>query len=240
MSHATTGEAFAGSRRRQAFLVRATLVGVDDVRARDHSGRGDRRDGVGRDAVASHLHRDDRRHAGDRRLGGAVVRLSDVSPQSCARRRVDDSTAHRFACFRLRSPIRARMTREREGALHVHLEHRVELGLGHGREHAIAQEPRVVHHRVEAAVTLQDSADERLDPRPIGDRRSVGHRTAATRLDLGHDGLGRRPTGLALAIDADTEIVHHDRGTVPGQFQRVRPSEPSSRARDDGNPTFKV
>src|SRR3546814_10767871 len=56
-----------------------------------------------------------------------------------------------------------------EGALQVHLDDRVPLGLAHVREHAVAQDPGVVDEDVETTEGVDRGADEALGTVPVAD-----------------------------------------------------------------------
>ena len=69
--------------------------------------------------------------------------------------------------------------RRREGALQVHLDHRVPLGLGHVDEHPVAQDAGVVDQHVELAEARDRLPDQALGAGEVADVVAVGDRLAA-------------------------------------------------------------
>ena len=122
-----------------------------------------------------------------------------------------------------------------EGALEVHIDHCVEVLLGHREDHAVAQDSRVVDQDVEAPPGVDGLLDHLAGCREVGDIGSVDQGLASHGLDLGHHLLGRAevPAG---AVHVTAQVVDDDLGALAGQHQGVFPSDAPSSAGDDGHP----
>jgi hypothetical protein len=70
------------------------------------------------------------------------------------------------------------------------LPNEVEVLLGHAGDHPVAHDAGVVDDCVDAAVGLQGALDQLPDRGEVGDRRAVGGRHPAGRVDLGDDLVG--------------------------------------------------
>jgi hypothetical protein len=107
----------------------------------------------------------------------------------------------------------------------VHVDHRVEVLVGHLPQDPVPQDARVRDHHVQPAELLDRRGDQ-----PLGD---LG------RADRGDDGRGPAPLRDDRVDDfrrrVAVQVVHDDR--CPGRRQRlgVRAPEATARARDDGH-----
>ena len=121
-----------------------------------------------------------------------------------------------------------------EGAIQMHLDHRVPFLDRHVVEHAVAQDAGVVHHHVDAAEIVDRVLHHLLGVFPACHAAGVGDRAAgAVRLgDLGNDAL-RRAGIAALTGHRAADVVDHDLGAVGGQFQRRGAPDPAAGPRDD-------
>ena len=124
-----------------------------------------------------------------------------------------------------------------EGALEVHLDHRVPLRLAHVGEHAVAQDAGVVDEDVEAAEGVDGGLHEALGAVPVADVVGVGDGLAAHGLHLVDHLLGRAGV-VALAVHRAAEVVDHDLGAVVGEEERVLAADPPPGARDDRDATL--
>lgn len=162
-----------------------------------HPGAGARADSVGRDAVLGQGEGGGGGQADDSAFRRRVVGLPGGARQERLRRRVHDPPEHRPA-HRLGplAPVRGREVGRVEVALEVDADHRVPLALGHGEDHAVAQDARVVDQDVQ----LAELADRRLDQfaglLEVGHVPGVGERPAARRAYLGGDLPGGAAGGL--------------------------------------------
>ena len=199
-------------------------------------GRG--RDGVGADAVAGQLLRADLGERGDAGLGGAVVRLAGVGEQARRGRRVDDRGVDGLAGLGLLPPVGGRPAGGDEVALHVDLDDRVPLLLGHVDEHPVAQDAGVVDQHVEVAEGLDGAVDEALAALPVGDVVAVGDGLAAHGLDLLDDLLRGGQVGPGAVLGA-AEVVDHDLGALRREQQRVLAADPAPGSGDDGDAAVK-
>ena len=98
-----------------------------------------------------------------------------------------------------------------EGALQVDGDDVVEVLLAHGDEHAVAQDPGVVHDDVEVAEGRDGLVDDGLRPVERAHAVGVGHRLAAGGRDLVDHGLRRRDVGTR-AVHRAAQVVDHDLG----------------------------
>ena len=114
----------------------------------------------------------------------------------------------------------------------VYAHHRVEIGRCHAVEDRIAQDPRVVDHRVDPAKRCQRAVDNRRCRLRLGDAGGVGHRLAPSLANFVDHRLGRRGIA-AFALERSADVVDHHRGTVCGQVQRRGPPDPAPGAGDD-------
>jgi hypothetical protein len=119
----------------------------------------------------------------------------------------------------------------------VVVEHEAEIVELHLREALVAQHAGVVDEDVDAAPFVDRLFDHRLDRGEIGDRRAIGDRLAASRLDLGDDCLrSRRRTAGAVARTA--EIVDDELRAARGEREGVLAAEAIAGTGDDGNAIF--
>src|SRR5581483_7203257 len=146
-----------------------------------------RREAVDGDAVARELLRGDDREGGDSGFRGAVVRLPDVAEDARRAGRVDDARMQLLAGLRALAPIRGGMAGDREVSLEMDCDDGVPFLLGHVHEHAVAEDPGVVDHDVEAPEGRYRVLDESARSFEVGDVLAVGNRAAACGLDLRDD-----------------------------------------------------
>ena len=196
----------------------------------DHAAERVRADAVGADVVALHVHRDAARQPGDAQFRRAVVHLPDAADQPRG-----GGDMHVAAALLL-AEMRHRGAADIEGAVQMHLHHRVPFLGRHVVEHAVAQDAGVVHHHVDAAEIVDRGLHDLLRVLPLGDAVGVRHRAAlAVRLgDLGHH-LLRRADIVALAGHRGADVVHHDLGAVRRQADRGRAADAAPRAGHDGD-----
>ncbi len=179
-----------------------------------------RRQAVDRDAVAAELLGGDQRQPGDPGFGGPVVGLADVAEDPRRARGVDHAAAHLLARLRALAPMRPGVPERSEVALQVHRDHGVPLLLRHVHEHAVAEDPRVVHEDVEPAVAVDRPLHELLGRAEVGHVRVARHRLAAVGHDLVDDLLGRACV-LALSCERAPQVVDDDPRARPRQSERV-------------------
>ena len=124
------------------------------------------------------------------------------------------------------------MPGQRERALQVHRYDSVEVCLGHGEKHLVADDAGIVHDDVEPAVLLHRPLDQGLGRLPVRDRAVVGDGLTAAADDLGGDRFGRRFLGL-LAVQSRSEVVDHDRRAGRGKSEAVGAAEAPAAAGHD-------
>ena len=120
------------------------------------------------------------------------------------------------------------------GALEVHPDHLVPVGLLGLGEGLVEQDAGVVDQDVGAAEILDGVVEHRLaagDGRDVG---AVGDRPAALRLDR-VDHLLRHRLVAAGAVARAAEIVDHDRSSLAREQFGVGLTEPAAGSRDDRN-----
>ena len=190
---------------------------------------GERRggDAVHGDAVAGQLVGGDDRERGDPGLGRAVVGLADVAVDARRRRGVDEAGVDVLAGLRPVTPVGGGEVRRAGGALQVHLDDGVPLGLAHVGQHAVAQDAGVVDQHVEAAVGVDGLGDDALGAAPVADVVGVGHRLAAGGDDLVDDLL--RPVRRRSPC---RRRCHRCRSRRP--WRRGRPASARARGRCPG------
>jgi hypothetical protein len=116
-------------------------------------------------------------------------------------------------------------TRTGEGAAQVHLDHGVEVVVGHVPQHPVAQDTRVGDHDVESAELLHRPCHQSLGRLGGPHRDGLGDRATAAR----GDGRGRRCGGLLV------DVVDDDGSAGVGERLRVGEPEALSCAGDDGD-----
>ena len=121
---------------------------------------------VGGDAVAAELDRSDLGERGDAGLGGAVVGLAGVGVDARHRSGVDQPRVDGLAGLGTLSPVGSGMVARRECALQMHADHRVPLFLGHGEEHSVAEDSRVVDEDVQPPEGVDGLLDQVRPHRP--------------------------------------------------------------------------
>ena len=119
-----------------------------------------------------------------------------------------------------------------EGAVHVHLDHRVEVFGGHREHHLVAQDAGVVDQHVEAAERIERGADDVLGSLEVGHAVVVGNGLAAALGDDVDDLVGRSLVGT-LAGHGSAEIVDDDLGAVVGELHRLAATDAVARSGDD-------
>ena len=90
---------------------------------------------------------------------------------------------------------------------------RVPLGLGHVRQHPVAQDAGVVDQDVEVAERVDRRSDHALGTLEVGDVLAVGDRLTAHRRDLVDHLLGRAEVA-AGTVDRAAEVVDDHLGAV--------------------------
>ena len=162
------------------------------------------------------------------RLGGAVVRLSEVAAQPGAGDDVDDAAVAVLAHDRQRVPAAV------EAAVEVDLQHGVEILGRHVDELLVAQDPGVVHQDIAAPEGIDRGLDDVAGRLELGDAVVVGRGLAAEGLDLlAHDGGGIRVG--AATIGAAAHVVDDHAGAFLRQRQRDTAPDAPSRTGDDGD-----
>ena len=112
----------------------------------------------------------------------------------------------------------------------MHVEHRLELLVGHLLDGGVPGVAGVVDDDVEAAELLERRADEPVGEPGLGDVAVDRDRLGSERLDLVHDGGARRLV----------EIVDHDLRPVPRQLQRDGAADAAARARYESDFAGKI
>jgi hypothetical protein len=116
-------------------------------------------------------------------------------------------------------------------------DHGVPLLGPHVHEHAVAEDPGVIHQGVEAPEVLHRRLDEMAGGVEVGHVVAVGDRFSPERPDHLHDGIGRSG-GTAGPVHGDAQVVHHHPGTQAGALERFGPADAVPGAGDDDDPTF--
>ena len=163
-------------------------------------------------------------------LGRAVVRLAEVAVQARRRGGHHDAAVVLLAhdlpdapCGHSRVPIRWTSSTSSKSASSI-----------------LA---KVLSRRMPALLTRMSmrpqasiaSSTMRSTPCVVGDRRAVGDRLAAQRLDLVDHRLGRRRRAAARAVDRAAQVVDHHLGPAPRELQRVLRAQAAAGAGDDGH-----
>ena len=117
-------------------------------------------------------------------------------------------------------------------SLQVDVDHRIPVLFTQVDQHAVAQDPGVVHQHVQRAVGLQRALHESLATLPVGDVVVIGHGFATHGRDLGHHLFGRRG-GVTRAVQRAAKVVHHDLGALVGEEQRVLSPDAATGSGDD-------
>ena len=128
----------------------------------------------------------------DPRLRGAVVRLAGIREEPRGTRGVHEVAALAATRLVLAPPVHRSVTSRREMPLEVNGDDVVPFGLGHVHDRAVAQDPRIVDHHVEAAVGVDRRSDETLRSGPVCDVVGVRDRLAAGVADLADHVICRR------------------------------------------------
>ena len=116
----------------------------------------------------------------------------------------------------------------------MHLDHGVELLLGHREDHLVAQDPGVVHEHVELAERVDRTLDDLPGALEVGHVVAVGDGLAAPALDDVDDLVRGRRVG-ALTGDRAAEVVDHDLGAVIGERDGLAAADTVAGSRDDGD-----
>ncbi len=124
-----------------------------------------------------------------------------------------------------------------KGPAQVHVEHGVEVLVGHLRQRCAAHIARVVDQDVDAAELAQGRLDDRLTALGRRHRFRAGHRLTTGLGDLADDRAGRPGVGT-VAGERAADVVDHDLGPAFGQQQRVLAAKPAAAAGDDGHPVI--
>jgi hypothetical protein len=116
----------------------------------------------------------------------------------------------------------------------VDVDHEREVGDLHLREALVAEHAGVGDQDVDAAPVIHGVLDHPLDAGVVGDRRAVGDRLAAQRLDL-LDHAVRSLRAAARTVDGAAQVVDHDLRAAPGELEGVLATEAAACAGDDGH-----
>src|SRR5262249_33840829 len=93
----------------------------------------------------------------------------------------------------------------------VHIDHRLPVLDAHLVEDHVADDPRVVHHAIDAAEAVHGAGNDVLRAIPVGDAVGVDHRPATEAFDQ-FQGLLRRGGRTALTAQRHPPVVDHHRG----------------------------
>ena len=111
-------------------------------------------------------------------------------------------------------------------------DHGVPVGVVHFVEHAIAQDPGRIDHRVQSAETVHGLNDHVAHRAHVGHTVGVGDGFAAGGLDLVDHGLRRTGRSLIAAGHRTAEVVdHHSRAGLRSR-QRTGPTDTVTTASD--------
>jgi hypothetical protein len=110
---------------------------------------------------------------------------------------------------------------------------------GHVRQHAVAQDPGVVHEDVQVAECLDRLVDHPSGTVEVGDVVVVGDGLAAGRLDLVDDLLGGCGVGTG-AVPAAAAVGDDDLRAIRGEQQRVLAADPAASACDYGDAVLEL
>ena len=121
-----------------------------------------------------------------------------------------------------------------ERAAQVHVEHRVEVLVGHLPQRCPPDVAGVVDQHVDATEALQRRVDDRLPALGGRHRVGAGDGFAAGRGDLATTSRGRAGVGTVAGQPA-AGIVDHDLGAPRGQQQRVLAPQSPAATGDDGD-----
>src|SRR5207248_1791017 len=128
--------------------------------------------------------------------------------------------------LRLLAPVHGRVTRRTEVALQVHGDDRVPLGLGHVDDHAVAQDPGVVHEHVQVAELVDGLLHQSLRAVPVGHVLAVHDRFAAHRLDVVNGLLPRAEVGTLDFGSGSCAVTTSPGRTCPLE-SNANPTSPS-------------
>ncbi len=101
----------------------------------------------------------------------------------------------------------------------MHADHGIPVFDVHLVKDLIAQEPGVVHYRIDATERGQRRLDDRARTAPFGNTGRVGHRLAATGTDLVDDCMRRRRI-ITRAVGRSTKIVDDHSRALGSALQR--------------------
>ena len=177
----------------------------------------------------------DDREGGYSGLGRAVIDLARVPVETGGRTRADHPALVLLPGFGSLPPVHGGPACGCERTLEMHARHRIPVAVGHIDQHAVSQDPGVVDEGVDGAERLHRMGDQASRAVPIRGVVAVGHRLPAECPDL-LDHFVRRTTRAAFSVHRHPEVVHHDLGTLSGEFEGVAPSHAPARAGDDHNP----
>jgi hypothetical protein len=159
----------------------------------------------------------------DRGLGGGIVRLTEVADQAGSRGGVDDPAGEFLAGIRPAPPVPCRVVHEQPGAAHVHPHDQVEVSRRHVPDHLVARDAGIVDQDVQPAEFRYRPVDQGRTLVVVGNVAVVGHGDATSLADQRDYLVGI--LARALAVDAGTQVVDHDLRAVPGEFQRMAPTD---------------
>ncbi len=127
--------------------------------------------------------------------------------------------------------------RDKEAAIQVDGNNRSPVILGHFVEDAVAQNPGIVHHRIDPAKMIQRGLDDFPGRAPGSDGFSADFRLAATLLDQ-RLGLLRRGCRSTLAVQRCTDIRDDDLGAGAGHHDRDLAADAAAGAGYDSDFAF--
>ena len=206
------------------FGVELVAEAAEDVLG--HPRERQRGDGVRLDVVLGAL---DGEHPGEpdeAHLRRAVVGLAEVAEDAGRR------AGRHHASVSLLAHAQPRRLGDVEGALQVHVDHRVDQVGCHVGERPVAQDAGVVDDDVDAPEGVDGRLHDRLAALDRGDRVGVGDGHPAGGGDLLDDRLCRAGA-RAGAVDGAAEVVHHHQRPAGGQQQGVLATQPAAGAGDD-------
>ena len=122
-------------------------------------------------------------------------------------------------------------------AVQMHLDDSIPLIDTHFVKKAVAQNAGVVDHAVNLPERIHRRGDNPRGARRIGHAVGVGHRIAASRLDLGHHFL-RRAGITAFTRNGCADIVHHHLRALRRERQRHVAPDAAARAGNDHHLSF--
>ncbi len=106
-------------------------------------------------------------------------------------------------------------------AAQMHPDDRIPVFWRHRHQHAVTQNPGVIHQDIQASKRVERSVHQSLCPFPVRDIIGVDDGLASHRQDLPHHLLCGRFVGTNARRRA-TKVIDDDFGPLTRQLQRVR------------------